>query len=252
MNTMILNKKRAAIFVFILLFILSSVIIVSNRAGKAYAADTTNQVAKGTMIVSGQGKVTAAPDLAYINLGVTTEHENAKAAQQENTKLMNEVVNRMKGAGVSAQDIKTTNYNIYPQYSYNQKTGESKIKGYSVSNSVLVTVRDLSKLGALIDLASEGGSNVISGISFGLSDYEKYYNLALKSAVEIAKKRAETMGAGLGINLKTPISISESGTSAPVINYREISYAKKEMASATPIEPGSMDITATVSVTYEY
>jgi uncharacterized protein len=251
MDNNFLIKRRPIMIGFTLLFIISVVLLSSNLTGKSFAATEASQPTKRTLNVTGQGTVTATPDIAYITLGVITEDVNAKIAQQKNADAMSEVINQIKKSGVKSEDIKTVNYNIYPKSDYNNNTGVSKIVGYTVNNSVVVTVRDISKVGNIIDIAGASGSNLSSGISFGLSDYEKYYNEALKQAVTIAKKRATTIGGTLGITLKTPVSVSESGSSGPIINYPM--YDMKSSAEAvTPIQSGNMDIKATVNMTYEY
>lgn len=252
MNNNFLIARRPMMIGFTLLFIISVVLFASNLAGKSFAStETTGQPTKRTLNVTGQGTVTATPDIAYITLGVMTEDVDAKVAQQENAKAMNEVIKQIKNSGVKNEDIKTSNYNIYPKTTYNDKTGESKIVGYTVNNSVVVTVRDISKVGNVIDIAAANGVNLSNGISFGLSDYEKYYNEALKQAVKIAKNRATTIGGSLGITVKTPVTVTESGASGPIINY---AYDMKASAgqATTPIQAGNMDIRATVNMTYEY
>ena len=245
-----LIKKRPLVIGFTLIFIVSVILFSTNLSGRSFAAEAA-QPTKRTLNVVGQGKVTAAPDIAYITLGVVTEDVNAKVAQQNNAKAMTDVIDTIRNTGIKNEDIKTTNYSIYPKSTYNEKTGETKIVGYSVTNSVVVTIRDISKAGNLIDIAAVSGSNLTNSISFGLSDYEKYYNLALKEAVAVAKKRATTIGEALDIQIKTPVAISESGSSSPVI-YNSMYNMKAAADSVTPIQSGNMDIQATVNMTYEY
>jgi len=216
----------------------------------AQAADTTDN--RRTLTVTGQAKVNATPDIAYINLGVISEDKDAKAAQKANAASMDKVIATIKAAGVKAEDIKTVNYSIYPKYEYNKDGGISNIVGYTVNNSVNVTVRDLAKTGDIIDAATESGVNMSSSITFGLSNYEDYYNQALKNAVLAAKKKAGTMAGALGVTLKAPISVNEGGGYSPLMNY--VSYDMKAGAAnaATPIQSGSLEITANVNLVYEY
>lgn len=217
-------------------------------------AATENQPTKRTINVAGQGMVTVSPDIAYITLGVVTEDKDAKAAQRSNAVAMDKVVTQIKLAGTKSEDIKTMNYSINPKYDYNKLSGESNIVGYSVNNTVQVTVRDITKSGTIIDLASDSGVNTSNSISFGLSDPDKYYNDALKKAVEVAKKKAEVMAGTFGITLKMPVTINENGGYTPVYNYASYDM-KAEMAGAaapTPVQSGTMDIRANVSLVYEY
>lgn len=217
-------------------------------------AATENQPTKRTINVAGQGTITVSPDIAYITLGVVTEDKDAKAAQRSNAVAMDKVVAQIKLAGTKSEDIKTMNYSINPKYDYNKLSGESNIVGYSVNNTVQVTVRDITKSGTIIDLAAESGVNTSNSISFGLSDPDKYYNDALKKAVEVAKKKAEVMAGTFGITLKMPVTINENGGYTPVYNYTSYDM-KAEMAGAaapTPVQSGTMEIKANVSLVYEY
>lgn len=206
---------------------------------------------KRTMTVSGQAKVSVAPDFATINLGVITEDKDAMVAQKANSAAMDKVVASLKASGVKAEDMKTVTYSIQPRYDYDEKTRESRITGYTVSNSVNVTVRDLTKTGSIIDAAAQSGVNISSNISFGLSNYEDFYNEALEKAVLAAKKKADTMAGALGVKLIAPISVNEGGGYSPLSNYA-VYDMKVTSASQTPIEAGSLEITANVSIVYEY
>jgi len=159
---------------------------------------------KKTINVSGQSKVTASPDFATISLGVVTEDKDAKAAQKANAESMDKVIESIKALGIDEADIRTVNYSISPVYSYIKETGESVITGYRVNNSVSVTVRDLNKTGSVIDAAADSGVNTSSSISFGISNYEDYYNEALKNAVLAANRKANTIADALGVKLKAP------------------------------------------------
>lgn len=220
------------------------------------AASDAKQETKRTINVSGRAIVKAEPDIAYVTLGTVTENKNAKAAQQENAKVMDTVIAALKGAGISEKDIKTQGYNISPKYSYDRDTGVSNIVGYRVSNNVQVTVRDLKKVGNVIDVAASSGANQSSSISFSLSDYDKIYNQALKNAVENAKTKASTIADTLGIKLTVPATVTEGSTySIPSYTRGVADYDMVEaeaVAPPTPIAPGSLEVTATVSVTYEY
>jgi len=216
----------------------------------ANAAEDTE--AKRTINVSGQARVSATPDIAYITLGVITENEDAKVAQKTNAAGMEKVIAAIKSAGVKQEDIKTVNYSIYPKYDYDKETGISSIVGYTVNNSVSVTVRDIKKTGNIIDVAADSGVNVSSSISFALSNYEEYYNTALKNAVLAAQKKANTIADALGVKLKAPISVYESGGYSPLSNYATYNMKSEAEMAATPVEAGSIEITATINAVYEY
>jgi uncharacterized protein len=233
----------------VLVFVLAGMPPQTAAAGNTPAGET-----KRTLSAAGQGTVKASPDIAYVTLGVITENTNAKTTQQSNAAAMDKITAAVKAAGIKSEDIKTVNYSIYPKYDYQKDTGESKITGYTVNNSIQVTVRDITKAGNIIDLAAQNGANTSSQISFGLSNYEKYYNEALKLAVETAKNRAATMADALGLKLGSPASVTENGGYAPPpIHYGfNGGIAKAEDSVATPISAGSLEIQASVGLTYEY
>lgn len=246
------NKFVIATTILLSLAMLTMAVLSLSSLTPVKAA-SEEQATKKTINVTGSGTVSVSPDIAYVTLGVITENKDAKAAQQENAKAMENVVALIKGAGIKGDDIKTVSYNMYPKYDYNKETGASGIIGYQVSNSVRVTVRDIDKAGSIMDMAADSGANMTSNISFGLSDSSKSYNEALKKALEAAKVKAETMAGVYGIKLTVPVTISETGSYNPI--YTGISYAKAEMAAdraMTPVESGTMEIVANVSVVYEY
>lgn len=246
-------KKRLFTAASILLsFMLVLAVMVSVPVRTSAEAQSGAEENKRTINVSAQGRVKVAPDIAYVTLGVITENKDAKLAQQNNAKQMDQVVKKIKDSGIAAEDIKTVGYSINPKYDYDKNTGASSIIGYSVSNTVQVTVRDLTKTGTIIDLASANGANTSNGISFGLSDYDKYYNEALKKAVETGKGKATTIAEALGVTLKAPVSVSESGGYYPSYAYKNESYAMDAAVAPTPVEAGSIEVSASVSITYEY
>lgn len=245
------NKMVITTAVLMVLAMLTAAVLSFTAFTPVKAADE-NQPTKRTLNVSGSGTVNASPDIAYVTLGVVTENKDAKTAQQDNAKAMDKVTALIKSSGIKSDDIKTVNYSIYPKYDYIKDTGESNITGYTVNNSIQVTVRDITKAGSIIDVAAGSGVNLTSNISFGLSDYDKFYNEALKKALGAAKVKAESMADVYGIKLGVPVTINENGGSSPV--YSNMGYAKAQVAdsAATPIQAGTMEIKANVSVAYEY
>lgn len=248
----VFSAKNKLITAALLIMAVSLAVAVLGLFFNAPARAEEDKVEMKTINVTGQAKVSASPDIARINLGVVTENADAKAAQKANAESMDKVIAAIKAAGVRAEDIKTVGYTITPKYDYKKETGASNIIGYSVNNSVNVTVRDISKTGAIIDAASDSGVNASSSISFELSDYEQFYNEALKNAVLAAKKKAGTVADALGVKLKGPVTVNESGGYSPLRNYVTYDLMAEAERAATPIQAGSLEITATVSIVYEY
>lgn len=224
--------------------------------GKA-AAEDISKAESNIVTVNGMGVVKVKPDIAYINVGVEVFNTDAKKAQNENAKIMDKVVELVKKNGIKEEDIKTTSYNIYKSTKYEPiSSGEkqNRIEGYYARNVVEITVRDIENVGTIVDVAGEAGSNVISNIRFGINDEEKYYNQALKLAMENASSKANTILSTFGAKANKPYRIQENSNGAPIY-YRENFTAKAVMADGayeTPVEAGELEVTARVTADYKY
>jgi uncharacterized protein YggE len=201
-----------------------------------------------TVTVTGTGMVTLTPDIAYITIGVHSQDPSATAAMTANNTSAQAVIAAIKAAGVAEKDIQTTNFSIYPQQQYDTN---GKITGiiYMVDNSVYVTVRDLAKLGGLLDASVTAGANTISSISFDVADKTAALSQARLAAVADAKKQADELTGATGVSLGTVQTISYYDSTVPVsIQY---SRADSMSASSVPVQAGSMQITTTVTIVYE-
>jgi uncharacterized protein YggE len=194
-----------------------------------------------TVTVSGRGSVTVEPDMAYISAGVATEADTAKAAIARNNALMAKVIGGLKSAGIDAKDIRTTNLNVEPRY----KERSSTVTGYRVSNLVRLTVRDVKRLGEILDEAIALGANQVSQISFAVADAEKLKDEARRRAVENARRHAELYAKAAGAELGPVLRIAEG--SLPVgVGRAEARYA----GHGVPIEAGTQRLEVDVSVVY--
>jgi uncharacterized protein YggE len=242
------NFRRTA-FTLAVLLAFSLTLMPLFSSTQVSAADTV--VSKKTITVTGNGIVNVTPDMATITLGVSSFAADANAAQKANATTMAKVIAAIKAAGVAASDIQTSSYSIYPNYTYEEKTGKQTITGYNASNTVTVTIRNLSNLGTVLDKASDAGANQAYGISFMVSKQSAYYAQALKEAVANAKTKADAIASALGTTVSSPVSISESSNYNPIY----LNSSAKQIADAaggTPVEAGTFQIQATVSVVYEY
>lgn len=201
-----------------------------------------------TITVSGSGKVILTPDIAYINIGVHTQDASASAALADNTLKSQAVIDAIKAAGVDAKDIQTTNFSIYPQQVYDP---QGVITGviYQVDNTVSVTVRDLGKLGTMLDATVQAGANSINSISFDVADKSAALSQARAAAVADARQQAEQLATASGVTLGDVQTISYYDSSAPIT----VQYARAEMAAsgAVPIQSGSMDVSTTVTIVFD-
>lgn len=197
--------------------------------------------------VSGRGEVQGEPDTGYFTVGVETTRDTVAEAREAAATLANRVVESLRRNGVDEDDIRTTSFAIYPRYDY--RNGEPpRITGYTVTNMVEVTVRDLDAFSRIIDDAAEaGGDDVrIQGIRFDIEDREGLIEQARALAMEDARTKAEQLATLGGVRLGPPVSIAEQTTVSPPPFFGE----RAADDAATPIEPGLTSVVVTVSVRY--
>ncbi len=235
-------------FLFVSLFMVLAVLL--SACGSAVmpgAAPATR-----TISVSGSGQVSLKPDIAYIYMGVSTENESAADAVAKNNADTQRLIEALKAAGVAENDLRTSNFSIWQNTPYGVD-GQPGKPVYRVDNTVYVTVRDLAKLGDLLDAAVRAGANNINSIQFDVSDKTQALADARKAAVEAAKKQAAELAEAAGVNLGEIQGI-QYYDSAPVL-YGEAKGlgggGGDAAAVAVPISPGQMQITATVTINFE-
>ena len=204
-----------------------------------------------TISVTGLGEAKAKPDMAVINSGVVTEAPTARDALAKNNAAMSSVIETLKKAGIAEQDIQTSNFTVSPQYPPYQpnQTKAPRISGYQVSNQVTVRVKNLAKLGAILDALVQVGANQINGITFDIDQPKSLQNEARKLAVADAKAKAELYAAAAHVSLGRILQISE----AIDIVGPQPAYAMDKMAaqSAVPIAAGQQTLSANISIVYE-
>jgi uncharacterized protein YggE len=200
-----------------------------------------------SITVSAQGTVKVMPDVAYVTVGVTTQDADMQKAQDNNAQTMNAMYEALKGAGLADDDIRTTQYNAYPIYDYSSET--KKIMSYEVTNQVELTIKDINRVGEIIDIAVNNGANTTNSISFGLLDEQSSYNDALKLAVDAAKAKAETLAEAGGVKIIGTLQMAENSIGGQI--YREYAEAAVEDTGSTPISTGDLEIQANVTVVYE-
>ena len=243
------NKLFSGISIVLMVAMFAAIVGMSapNAVSSADATATDPRLVN----VSGVGEIKVTPDLAYIDLGVQTKNVDAAKAQQENAKLMTAVIDAIKAAGIKAEDIKTTGYSLYQTYDYVQDKQSDPY--YVASNTVNVKIKDITKVGAIIDVATKAGANTINSIRFAVSDDSKYYQEALKLAMADAKAKATTIMGTFGKTPGLPFTVTESGNGG---NLYYDYYPAKALEGAgdvsTPIESGEITVTANVTVGYDY
>lgn len=207
---------------------------------------------RDTIDIVGEGKVSAQPTLAEVNLGLYSEGRDIPATQEDNAKKVNAIIAALKGMGIAEADMQTSNYSISPRYEY--VDGRQNIIGYSVSQNLSIKVRNLSQVGAVVSRAGELGSNQVNGVNFTIDEPSMIEQAARKEAIDDAEKKALELAKSLGVRLVRVVGFSEStpGTPVPMYAYRaELDAAQSAPPVAPEIQPGQLDVKATVTVTYE-
>ncbi len=196
---------------------------------------------------SGEAVVTAKPDRARIDIGVVTEAPTAEEAAAKNAELSAAVIEKYKPLVGEAGTLQTVNYSLAPNYSY-EPNESPKIRGYRASNTVEVTIDDVSKVGKVIDAAAQAGSNQIQSIRFELKDDSELRRKALEMAAKRARANAEAIAAALGVRV-IGLAEAESGEAAPrpVMMAAPMAMMKAE----TPVQVGQIEVQATVTVALE-
>lgn len=201
--------------------------------------------------VSGQGKVTAVPDIATLRLGVQAQAASVADAQAQATGAMDKVMTALTSNGVAKNDIKTQNFNITKLTRYDDKTQTEVVIGYQVTNTVTAKIRDTARAGVIIDDVAAAGGDLtrIDGINFSIEDPSAYYTEARKLAMADAKAKANQLAQLAGVTLGNATYITESSYSPPIPSPFAFE-AKAVGAVSTPISPGETEITTTVQVTF--
>jgi uncharacterized protein YggE len=204
---------------------------------------------------TGTGNVIGTPDRAQVTFSVQTENTDVKQAQAENSVKMNQVIDALVAAGIPRDALKTTGYNIYPVYEESTGIMTPKIKTYRVTNTLTVTLHDVSKTGEVIDVAVANGINQATSIQFMLSDEQSQVlrTQALRNAVTRARSDADTVAAAMGTSIIGVKNADISQGYSPVLfqNYQYDTLGASVRAPAsTPVQSGDITVSATVTITY--
>ncbi len=230
--------KRFSVVLLGLMLLLAAVLSAS-------AAEDDMNISK--LIVQGEGKATAAPDLAIVVLGVETRNASAAGAVEENALLMNGTVEALLRAGIAEKDIQTSRYSLATQTEEPKDAGQMpKPPMFIATNQVTVRLNNTADVGPVLDAAVNAGSNSIQEVSFDLRDPQPEKDRALSLAIEDANHKAAVAAKAAGVTLGRVLEISEG--------YGYVTAAAKSAVfydAATPIQPGEMEVTASVTLTYQ-
>lgn len=202
---------------------------------------------------SGEGKVYTKPDIAMVTLSVVTESRTVADVQKKNTEKMNKVIDFLKGLGTEDKDIKTTNYNLYPRYDYSQYSSRiPQIIGYEITQSLEVKIRNLDKVGEILEGSVGVGVNQVYSLYFKVDKDEEFKAQAKDLAIKDAKEKAKETAKQLGVKLGKIVGYGEGGGYYPVYsNYKGVDGIGGGGESAPNIQTGENEISMTVTITYE-
>lgn len=198
-----------------------------------------------TVTVSGAGTVTASPDMAEITTGVVTQAPTAAQALTTNSQAMERLLQALGGLGVASRDIQTTSISVSPQRRPPKDGPPPEIVGYEVTNQVRVKVRELGRLGRVLDQQVGQGANLVYGIHFGLQEPAPLLDEARKRAMADARRKAELYAAAASLKVGRVVAVQEAGAAPP-----RPEMARVMMSAAVPVAPGEQEIQASVTVTF--
>jgi uncharacterized protein YggE len=197
---------------------------------------------RSTVTVAGVGTVSATADQAEITTGVVTQAATAAQALAANSQAMERLLQALGSLGIASRDIQTINVSVSPQRRPPKEGQPPEIVGYEVTNQVRVKVRDLSRLGRVLDQQVGQGANLVSGINFGVQEPAPLLDEARKRAMADARRKADLYAAGAGLKVGRVLSVREAGVAPPA--------PRAMMSAAVPVAPGEQEIQASVTVTF--
>jgi uncharacterized protein len=197
--------------------------------------------------VVGSGEARVAPDMATVQIGVETTAPTTGEALAQNSAQAQAIIDQLQQLGLEEKDLQTSGFNIYATYAEDGRT----ITGYTVSNTVSATIRDLARAGELLDSVVQAGANRVYGVSFGVSDPSAAQAQARDAALANARVRAEQLAQGSGGQLGAVLVVSESIGAAPVVPMPAMMDRAEGMGGAAPIQAGEQLVSAAIQVTYE-
>lgn len=209
--------------------------------------------AAATITVVGEATRTAPPDMAVLTTGVVSNAKTADDALAANSKAVADVIAALKAAGIAPNDISTSSFSIQPQQSFPQPPSREapKLIGFEVRNSVRITVRDLGKLGGLLDKVVQSGANQASGLSFALADTDRLEGEARTASVKDAIEQAKGVAAAAGLRLTRIMSIQPEGQHSGPIMPAPMMMKADAARMAVPVEAGEIEVRARTVVVYE-
>ena len=205
------------------------------------------------LAVAGHGEVRTAPDEAQVRLGIEVQDATARAAQQRANAVASGILSAVGETGVPREDVQTAELMLFPVHAQGEPEAEAReprIVAYRASNVVTVRVRDLERLGAVLDAGIRAGANRIEGVDFRLRDDLAARDRALGLAVAEARRKAQALAAAAGLQLGEVLALVESGTEVQPVFAQARAIEMDSLAVETPVAPGEIVIRADVALRY--
>ena len=219
--------------------------LTAARSGTAAEGDNT---AERAVSVSATGSVAAEPNVAHVSAGIVSEADTAKDALARNTTAMAKLLDGLKGLGIAPRDMQTVAFNVEPRYTQPKEERPAVISGYRVVNQVRLAVRDVKRLGEILDQAIALGANDIRSIAFDVDKAETLKDDARRQAMDNARRRADLYAKAAGAQLGPVLRIAEDVRALAAA--RPTSFGRAAIAAEVPIEAGTRTLEVEVHVTY--
>ena len=203
----------------------------------------------GTIVVAGTGRVSVVPDVADLRLGVAVTRPKIDSARSDAAAVMDTILAAVGDAGVPRRDVRTTLLSIQPQYDYRDGRPPT-LTGYALANMVEVTIRDLAKLGDVVDASLAAGASSMDGLAFRVADPAPAEREARQLAMADARARADVLANAGGLTIEGVADIVEGGAVRPPTPFPKAERMMLAADVATPIEAGALEVAVSVSVTY--
>ncbi|MBO1907533.1 SIMPL domain-containing protein [Microvirga sp. 3-52] len=224
--------------------------------GSPAAAEDLSRPPPGRVSMAGDGEAFGSPDMATFSAGVVSIAPTAQVALDQNTNTISSVLAALRGAGIEARDLASSGFSVqsrfvYPQSKPGQPAEPPKLDGYEVRNSVTVKVRDLGRLGAILDLAVQNGANQVGGIGFDIQDKDALLDQARQDAIADAQRKAEKAARAAGLKLGRVLALSETVQQFPPRPMGSDAMSFRAAGAPVPVEPGERKIGAHVEMTWQ-
>lgn len=245
-----LIKKTVAISLplFVLFFVYTKFI------GSIPFAINSVQTTKSNLFqVSGTGQVSSAPDSATVSFGITKSANTIASAQNQTNSVEQNIMDALKKEGIEDKNIKTTDYNVNPNYDFN--SGRQTITGYTVTQTIELTIQPIEKVNNVLDILTTNGANLVNQVNFTFSDTKKkdLENKARQLAVDVAKEKAQGLANASGIHLGKIIDVQEDDAQQirPIMPMALAKDTANTAGTPTQVTPGQNNISLTVTLSYE-